>query len=237
MAFVRARLSQDGTYGLHLTIGAAVLTGAAWIFGGIAEDLITSDPLVRVDAMLSEWLRLHASSRFAALMHAVSALASTTTVTLLAIALGCALLWQRRWTWLLGVVLAVPGGVLLNVGLKHVFGRARPGWADASMALADPGFPSGHTMMATIIYGLLALYLMQANASWRWRCSVAALAGTLVLAVALSRMVLGAHYLSDVLGAIAAGLGWVALCLTAVETWRRRRRLTGAPVDPLMPQP
>ena len=209
-AFVRARLSPDGAYGLHLTIGAVVLTGAAWLFGGIAEDLITRDPLVEVDAMISEWLRVHASPRFAALMHAVSALASTPAVTLLAIVLGCALLWQRRWYWLLGVVLAVPGGVLLNFVLKQVFGRARPGWADASMALDDPGFPSGHTMMVTIIYGLLAVYLMPAIAAWRWRFVVAALAAAIILAVALSRVVLGAHYLSDVLGAMAAGFARVA---------------------------
>ena len=132
----------------------------------------------------------------------------------------------------LALMLAVPGGVLLNVGLKHVFGRARPGWADASMALADPGFPSGHTMMATIIYGLLAVYLMPAIAAWRWRFVVAALAAAIILAVALSRVYLGAHYLSDVLGAMAAGLGWTALCLTAAETWRRKRSLTGARADP-----
>ena len=105
------------------------------------------------------------------------------------------------------------------------------------MALDDPGFPSGHTMMATIIYGLLAVYLMPAIAAWRWRVSVAVVAAAIILTVALSRMVLGAHYLSDVLGAMAAGLGWTALCLTAAETWRRRRSLTGAHADPPILQP
>ncbi len=78
-------------------------------------------------------------------------------------------------------------------------------------------------MMATIIYGFLAIYLMLRIASWPWRFLLAAITILLVFSVALSRMYLGAHYLSDVLAAMAAGSAWVALCLTAVETLRRHR--------------
>ena len=78
-------------------------------------------------------------------------------------------------------------------------------------------------MMATIIYGFMAIYLMLRIASWLWRFVIATLTVLLVFLVALSRMYLGAHYLSDVLAAMAAGIGWVALCLTAVETLRRHR--------------
>lgn len=113
--------------------------------------------------------------------------------------------------------------MFLNVLLKNLFGRARPGWADPLNALTDPGFPSGHTMMATIMYGFIAVYLMLKIASWRWRFLIAAVTVSLVLVVALSRMYLGAHYPSDVLAAMAAGTAWLALCLTAAETLRRRR--------------
>lgn len=94
------------------------------------------------------------------------------------------------------------------------------------MALTDPGFPSGHTMMATVIYGFIAIFLMPRIASWLWRFFIATLTILLVFMVALSRMYFGAHYLSDVLAAMAAGTAWVALCLTAVETLRRQRSLS-----------
>lgn len=165
-SFVQARLSPEGLFGLHLIVGTVVLVGAAWLFGGIAEDLITSDPLVLVDQLISEWLRTHATPGLAVGMHFASALASTTTVGILFALMGCILLWKRQWYWLLGLVSAVAGGMLLNVMLKNLFGRARPGWADPLMALADPGFPSGHTMMATIIYGFMAVYLMLGIGSW-----------------------------------------------------------------------
>ncbi len=221
--FVQARLSPEGLVGLHFTIGTVVLIGATWLFGGIAEDLITGDPLILVDAFISEWFRSHPTPRFASAMHFASALASTPTVGILFALMGCVLLWKRLWYWLLGLVLVVPGGMLLNVLLKALFGRARPGWADPLMALADPSFPSGHTMMATIIYGFMAIFLILELSSWLWRFLLAAITILLVVLVALSRMYLGAHYLSDVLAAMAAGTAWIALCLTAVETLRRHR--------------
>jgi membrane-associated phospholipid phosphatase len=222
-SFVQARLSPEGLFGLHLTIGIVVLVGAAWLFGGITEDLITGDPLILVDELISEWFRSHATPRFTMDMHFASELASTATVSILFALMGCVLLWKRRWYWLLGLVLVVAGGMLLNVLLKNLFGRARPGWADPLVALADPSFPSGHTMMATIIYGFMAIYLMLRIASWPARFFIAIMTISLVFLVALSRMYLGAHYLSDVLAAMAAGIAWVAFCLTAVETLRRHR--------------
>ena len=223
--FVRARLASAGLFGLYFTIGTIVLAGAIWVFGGISEDLITGDPLVLVDAIISEWLRTHADSGFTRGMQMVSALAATFVIGILSALIACILLWRRLWDALLGLALAVAGGVLLNILLKHLFGRARPGWADPLMALTDPGFPSGHTMMATILYGYVAVFLMSRIASWRWRLLIATVTILLVLAVALSRMYLGAHYLSDVLGAMAAGTAWLAFCLTVVEKWHRQRRL------------
>ena len=54
--FVFSRLSRDGLFGMYFTVGALTVVGAAWLFGGISEDLISGDPLVRVDAFISQWL-------------------------------------------------------------------------------------------------------------------------------------------------------------------------------------
>ena len=140
-SFVQARLSPDGLFGLPFTMGAVVVVGATWLFGGISEDLISGDPLIQIDAFISEWFRSHATPGFSASMNLASVLASTATVSILAALVAGVLLWKRLWYWLLGLVLAVAGGMLLNVLLKNLFGRARPGWADPLMALTDPSFP------------------------------------------------------------------------------------------------
>ena len=223
LSFVRARLSPEGLFGLYFTIGTVVFVGAAWIFGAMAEDVVNRDLLVLIDERISDWFRSHAPPRFKAAAHLATALASTAAISILFAMMSCFFLWKRRWYGLLKLVLAVPGGMLLDMTLKNLFDRARPGWADPVLALSDYSFPSGHTMMATIVYGFIAIYVIHRIASWPWRVFVATTAILLVLLVALSRMDLGAHYLSDVLAAMAAGIAWLAFCLTAVETLRRYR--------------
>jgi membrane-associated phospholipid phosphatase len=78
-------------------------------------------------------------------------------------------------------------------------------------------------MMATLVYGFIAVFVILRLATGWWQALIVFCTGMLVLTVVFSRMYLGAHYLSDVLGAMAAGVGWLAICLISVETWRRRR--------------
>lgn len=164
IAFLRARLSPEGVLGLHLTIGSVALIGSAWLFGGVAEDLITGDPLTIVDALISEWFRSHATPSSTVRMELVSSAASAAAVLGLSAAASIVMLWKRRWYALLALVLVVPGGIFLNLMLKIAFARARPGWG--SVDLFGYSFPSGHTMMATLLYGALGVFFVVAVKSW-----------------------------------------------------------------------
>jgi undecaprenyl-diphosphatase len=79
-------------------------------------------------------------------------------------------------------------------------------------------------MIATLLYGLLAVLLVRTLRSRRGRTLGVCVASAVIMLVGISRMYLGAHYLSDVLAAVTAGLAWLALCLTAVATLRYRRQ-------------
>ena len=115
------------------------------------------------------------------------------------------------------------GGMLLNKFLKLAFYRPRPRFDDPILSLTGYSFPSGHTMAATVLYGVLAVLLVTKIKRKRSRVLVALAASLLIALVGFSRMYLGAHYLSDVLGAIAEGLAWMSLCLTAIySVWRQR---------------
>jgi len=120
--------------------------------------------------------------------------------------------------------LSVFGGLLLNKILKLIFHRARPQFRDTVQALTSYSFPSGHTMIATVFYGALAAFVIANSKSWLLRILAIAIALTLIMLVAFSRIYLGAHYLSDVLGAMAEGLAWIALSLTGLYYfWNRNR--------------
>jgi undecaprenyl-diphosphatase len=133
------------------------------------------------------------------------------------------LAWNRDWFWLLAVAITVPGGTLLNAMMKLAFHRTRPQFDDAVVALTTYSFPSGHTAGATMFYGILAAYLVTHVRQWRWRVLIVLCAFLTVVLVALSRLYLGAHFLTDVLAGFAEGIAWLALCLTASHTLRQRR--------------
>jgi undecaprenyl-diphosphatase len=125
--------------------------------------------------------------------------------------------------WFAALWAAVPGGMILNVLLKYTFQRARPIFDEPLVTLATYSFPSGHASGATLFYGFLAAYLVCALPRPGARAAVGVLALFMVALVALSRVYLGAHYLSDVLAGIAFGSAWLAVCITAISTLRRRR--------------
>lgn len=218
--FLQARLTPGGYLGLHVTVGALVLIAAAWVFGGIAQDVVSGDPLTIIDRRVEIWLNHRTTPALTSAMFAISTLGSMAFVGGVAIVVALVLAWQRNWYKLLALLLSVPLGAMLNVLLKHIFHRHRPELERPLVHLTTYSFPSGHADASTLIYGLLAIFLVQYLQSWRWRTLVVLAAILLVLAIGFSRLYLGAHYLSDVLAAYAEGVAWLAICLTAVATLR-----------------
>jgi membrane-associated phospholipid phosphatase len=224
--FLRARLSSKESSGLYLTLSLLILLVAAWTFGAIAEDVITNDPLTNVDVQFSTWLRQHSVDWLTRCLLLITDLHSLLGVTVMTLALS-AYLWIRRLRiWVLTLALTVFGGMLLNFLLKHVFVRARPHFDNPLLTLTTYSFPSGHTLMATVFYGTLCVLIVTRVRSWRWRGLAIWAAAAMILLVGFSRIYLGAHYLSDVLAAIAEGLAWLAFCLVAVEGFKRRWKWT-----------
>lgn len=212
-----------GFPGLYLVAGLlvfAIMTLALW---EISEDVINREPLTVADAQLSTWLHSQGSPFLTSAMLVATSLGSTITVTCIAVTLGLYFLWRRRFYWLVALAASVGGGSLLNRLLKYAFHRPRPQFDDPILTLTSYSFPSGHTMAATVLYGVVAAYLLAKIPDWRWRVLIVISTSLLIALVGFSRIYLGAHYLSDVIGAMAEGFAWLSLCLTGVySVWRRR---------------
>jgi undecaprenyl-diphosphatase len=225
--FLQARLSPEGYLGLHLTVGLLVILAGGWWFADIAEDMSRNAATRLFDERVASWFHQHATPFLTQVMRVVTFFGS---VGFVAAASSCGavfLIVRKRWYQALMLALAVGGGSLLNVLLKHFFHRQRPVLENPLLTLTSYGFPSGHTMGATLFYGTLAVFVAHSVRTWRWRVLAFWIAALAVALIGLSRIYLGAHYLTDVAGAVAVGLAWLAFCWTGVETlrkWRGRPR-------------
>ncbi len=142
------------------------------------------------------------------LMLYLSRLADTEVILSLAGGVLLFLLWQRHWRPAIYWLAAAGFGLFASVALKHGLQIPRPPLAIEG--LGPYSFPSGHVLRATVIFSFLAVIIARAMPlNWRWLPY--GWAGLLTLLVALARIYLGAHWLSDVIGSITLGLIWVSL--------------------------
>ena len=221
--FLQARLSAEGFLGLHLTVGLLVILAAGWWFADIAEDMSREAATRLLDENTTAWFHAHATPALTRIARVITFFGSVGFVATASCSIAIFLMLRKSWYQLLTLTLAAGGGSLLNILLKHFFHRQRPVLENPLVTLASFGFPSGHTMGATLLYGSIAVFVAQSARSWRRRGSAVCVASLFVALVGLSRIYLGAHYLTDVLGAIAVGLAWLAFSWTGAETLRKWR--------------
>jgi undecaprenyl-diphosphatase len=175
--------------------------------------------LVRFDHHVVETLHEHASPALIDVFKGVTWFGSP-ALWIINPCAGVFLLWRRRWDDLLTGLMVIGGGELLSTFLKELIARPRPVWTDPIVVEKSFAFPSGHAMSSLLTYGFLALLL--GRALYRRRARAALVVGTVLLIglIGFSRLVLGVHYPSDVLGGYTIGGAWFSLCLmgkTVVE--------------------
>jgi len=227
LKFLQARLSREGLLGIYLTLAILLLIAASWLFVAIAEDVATGDAITVVDVRFSAWVQAHPMASVILLMRVVSELHSLWLIGIMTVALS-AYWWIRGLRdRVLVLMSAVFGGMLLNEILKLVFLRARPQFDHPYLTLTTYSFPSGHTMMATVFYGALAWVGWSRAGNWRTRFLAVSIPVIMTPLVGFSRIYLGAHYLSDVLGAMAEGAAWLTFCLIGAEVIKAKARRVG----------
>jgi undecaprenyl-diphosphatase len=203
----------------------AVLVLAGWAFGSLAEGVVEAEPIVTLDTRLAAWLHAHASHGLTQFMLLVTHLHSTLAISIYFVVMAAWLAWRRAWYWLCLLALVLPPGMVFNDLLKHAFQRSRPTFDDPLLVLGTYSFPSGHTAAATLFYGVVVSMLVARTASSRRTAAYIGAGAGMVLLVALSRMYLGAHYLSDVLAAASWSLCWLVICLLGATAVRERHTL------------
>jgi undecaprenyl-diphosphatase len=223
--FLRRRFSREEVVGLYFTVAVLVCLGVATLFGVLSEEVFEIRVGANsVDGVVGSFLIGLRSRRLTALVTAITQLGGWQFLTV-ATPLVILALWRagHRVSALLFAG-SVVGGFLLCEALKLVFGRARPALWPALVQEKTYSFPSGHSTMATVFFGGLVAVAFHLSPRRSVRLTALAFGTLCVLAVAASRVYLGAHWASDTAGGILVGLFWVVLYGAGTEYFSRRTR-------------
>jgi membrane-associated phospholipid phosphatase len=221
--FTAARMDPRAYMGLHATVGIAVAALALWLFGALLDAVLDNATLVRWDMATDAAIHARATPAGLRAFDAITQLGSPVALGVMGL-IGAVVLWrQRRRTLMVGWIAALVGDLALNEALKRAVHRDRPTYGAAYLHGHSFSFPSGHAMGSIVAYGMLAYVLAHRAYPGRVpRWALYATAAAIVLGIGLSRVYLGVHYPSDVVGGWAAGAGWLSFCITGVGIARRR---------------
>src|SRR5881392_453117 len=193
------------------------------------------NPLAETDHGLATWFHAHLTRTFVTVLRAFTDFGSSEWIGIILFFVVLFFVWKRSWPSLVTLIVAVPGGMLLNELVKVLVHRHRPFVDGPFVDWSGYSFASGHTIGATLLYGQLLLFVLPTLKARHWRIVAVSCAALLISLVGFSRIALGAHFLTDVLAAIFFGVLWLAFCLFAGKPMRRSVVL--APGMPLVSEP
>lgn len=147
----------------------------------------------------------------------LTALGGSTVLALVVLSVAGFLLLQRRRRTAMVVVMTSLSGEILDGAMKHVFNRPRPTIVPHLRVVYSTSFPSGHAMESAIVYLTLAAILMRASDHRRTKMYILGIAVLLTLLVGISRVYLGVHYPTDVIGGWIVGFLWASICSIAAR--------------------
>jgi undecaprenyl-diphosphatase len=222
--FLARRVDTSTFLGLHLTLGLLVAAGAVWLFASLLDAVLDNALLVRFDGFADRMIHSQATPAGLAFFNFMSRIGSPVSMTIVAVIGGLYLLIRRWPTLFVTWVAAFAGGGLLERVLKAVVHRSRPPYGTQYLNGTSFSFPSGHAMSSLIGCGML-VYV--AFIAWRparpVRTLLLSAAAVFVILVGASRIYLGVHYPSDVLGGWTAGAAWLAACISVAGIVLHRR--------------
>jgi len=239
----RPRLDPDTRGGLRRTLAAAGTLVLLVPFGLLL--LLLTDhwqPLRRLDHDLAAQLNSYAFGHpaYVTVLKAISVVGHPAVFEAVAVAVSVWLLIRRRPRLAAWLIVTIFGGGLLSLIIKTAVGRKRPLLPHPVAHAASASFPSGHAIGSVVGVGALLLVFLPSVRRPARRLLVI-LGALWVLAIDFSRLGLGLHYVTDVLGGYLLGAGWLAVTTALFTAWRRDlggpKRPLSAGLEPTGPEP
>lgn len=213
-SFLQRRLDPEVATGLGLTVGVVAAVIGGGVLAALALIVRSNGPLRSVDRAAATWGATNATDLSTSVLKIVTELGATRTVVVLALGVAASQLRRPRpgTTAAFLAVVVVGQNIIANL-VKSGVDRVRPNIHPLA-GFSGASFPSGHTTAAFACFAAFALVLGRGRGRAR-QAQFLAIALGCAAAVGASRVLLGVHWLTDVLGGAALGLAWFALSAIA----------------------
>lgn len=202
--------------GIYLLAGAVVTVAGVAAFAALAR-VVRAGVTQPFDDAVMQWMGSHRIAWIEQSLLEITTLGTGLVIMMIVLIAALFLTITRHRYSALLLLVASAGGLLLNNLLKSFFDRPRPQFFDWVDTPYSTSFPSGHAMSAAIVYSTVA-YLAARLEKRRWMRWITMMGAFLViLLICVSRLYLGVHFPSDVLGGVVVGLAWAAFCMAGLE--------------------
>jgi membrane-associated phospholipid phosphatase len=217
------RLPRSGRLGRSTLIGGGIAVGLFAVQATVVDAVADPDGISAADRPVLQWLVEHRSPPATAFFQAVTTLGGNLGMAVLA-AGTAVVLWTRHRRREAAVVAAaaIVAQVLVDL-LKNFYSRPRPPELTRLGPETNYSLPSGHALVSIVALGIITAVVLTTVRRPAVRIAVAATASVAVVAIGLSRLYLGVHWLTDVLDGWLVGGTWLAICVTVLVTPDRRR--------------
>ena len=224
---IERHLNGKSYLSVGLAIGLAVAAGATWIFAALLDAVFDRATMVRWDLAAADRIHSVVTPMGTRIFGWISQVGSPNSMTWMTIVVCLLLISSGRLQLAIVWIAAFAGGAGLERILKNVVHRTRPEYAGHYLATSSYSFPSGHATLSFLGVAMLLYTLISTNRvtnAGRRRTAIA-LGAIWILLVGLSRVYLGVHFPSDVLGGYTIAAAWFSTCVTVANVVKQRAAL------------
>ncbi len=219
--WLQARLTTRYFSGLLLTLIVLAMLYLLSLFGGLVEELLEAEELIRIDHWLNQQLGLLRTDETLTVFVWITDLAGSPALLAVAVVSTGVLLAHRQISFIAPLWLTFLGSQLMTYSGKFLLQRQRPE-SVTELVEITPSFPSGHATSALAVYGFMAYVISRELNTGRQRFELVFWTAALILLIGFSRMILSVHYASDVAAGFLVGSFWLLMGIAIAELIYRK---------------
>lgn len=215
LGFLYARLNNKRLDGLPLTLAFIVFISLSLLLFGVVEDFVESDFIVQFDHWIAQSMVEARGELVVKVFKAITIFGNFKFVLPFFIISVAIISFIGNRFWIIPLIISFGGSIFIVTSAKFAFARHRP--IEALLIEQSPSFPSGHATVAMSFYAILFYLWYRNTTKWNTQVSIIFVGSSFVSVLAISRIILGVHYISDVIAGLLLGGLWFVIAISLYE--------------------